>query len=235
LLQAVTEGSADEDALSSLARRLALLDKRLNAGQREEVKTLLDVPSAPQRFTTLQELSNALLDSIDPDCIQAQALSMSGRTASALLQTDTSALLDPASALTGAEIESARHQLTERAVIPLATSPELRSFLLEREILIDETSLDTVLNTGFDQDATAHARQLVESFQQFIQAHKEEITALQILFSRPYAQRRLDFEQVRSLAEQLDLHLHQADPLLLTEALCGMPRWTKTWYPTQSG
>ena len=54
---------------------------------------------------------------------------------------------------------------------------------------------------------------------QFIQEHKDEITALQILFSRPYAQRHLDFAQVRELAEQLNEHLHQADPLFLTEAL----------------
>ena len=33
----------------------------------------------------------------------------------------------------------------ERAVIPLAASPALRSFLLEREMLIDETSVDEVL------------------------------------------------------------------------------------------
>ena len=72
---------------------------------------------------------------------------------------------------------------------------------------------------GFDSDATAHARQLVESFQAFIQEHKDEITALQILFSRPYAQRHLDFAQVRELAEQLNQHLQQADPLFMTEAL----------------
>jgi type I restriction enzyme, R subunit len=59
----------------------------------------------------------------------------------------------------------------------------------------------------------------VESFQAFIQANKDEITALQILFSRPYAQRRLDFSQLRDLAEQLNGHLHQADPLYMTGEL----------------
>ena len=72
---------------------------------------------------------------------------------------------------------------------------------------------------GFDTDATAHARQLVESFQAFIQENRDEITALQILFSRPYAQRHLDFAQVRELAEQLNAALRQADPLFLTEEL----------------
>jgi type I restriction enzyme R subunit len=204
LLDAVAVGAADEDVISSLARRLSLLDKRLNATQRDEVKALLGMPPAPERFTSLQELSNALLDSIDLDSIQAQALQNAA---------------DPAAGPTLPEIEAARQQLAERALIPLAAAPALRSFLLEREILIDETSLDVVLAAGLDGDATAHARQLVESFCQFIQEHKDKITALQILFNRPYAQRGLDFEQVRGLAEQLDQHLHEADPLLMTEDL----------------
>jgi type I restriction enzyme, R subunit len=116
-------------------------------------------------------------------------------------------------------METTRQQLVQRAVIPLAASPELRNYLLEREILIDETSVDEVLEMGFDRDATAHARQLVESFQQFIQENKDEITALQILFSQPYGRRRLDYEQVRQLAERLNETLRQGEPLLMTNNL----------------
>jgi type I restriction enzyme R subunit len=204
LLDAVAVGAVDDDLLASLARRLGMLEKRLSVAQHQEVKNLLDVPSAPERFTNLRQLSNASLDALDTDRIQAQALQDGA---------------NPITGPTDQEMEAARQQLIARAVIPLAASPDLRRYLLEREILIDETSEDTLLAVGFDADATAHARQLVESFQQFIQEHKDEITALQILFSRPYAQRHLDFVQVRELAEQLDQHLHQSDPLLLTEAL----------------
>ena len=91
--------------------------------------------------------------------------------------------------------------------------------MLEREILIDETSVDVLVEAGFDGDATAHARQMVESFQAFIQSHRDEIAALQILFSRPYAQQRLDFAQLRELAEALKQHLRQNDPIYLTEEL----------------
>src|SRR5204863_6610784 len=41
---------------------------------------------------------------------------------------------------------------------------------------------------------------LVKSFEQFIEKHKDEIEALQILYSRPYAE-RLTYKQVRELAE----------------------------------
>ena len=208
LLEAVAVGAADQDALDSLARRLALLDRRLNPDQRQQVADLLDVPAAPERFTSLRDLSNALLDAGDPDKIVAAAQAESGL---------------PEEALSEAQLESARRALFERAVIPLAASPELRGFLLEREILIDETSIDGVIDTGYDTDATERARQLVGSFQQFIEENRDQITALQILFSWPYTQRRLNFPQVRELAERLQAALHTAlqssDPLLLTEDL----------------
>jgi type I restriction enzyme, R subunit len=108
--------------------------------------------------------------------------------------------------------------LVSRAVMPLAANPDLRAFLMEREILIDETSQDEVLKVGIDLDATQRARNLVASFQEFIQQNKDEITALQILFSRPYAQ-RLEFGQVRELAERLKDTFQQSDPLYMTEEL----------------
>lgn len=204
LLEAVAVGVVDDDVLGSLARRLSLMEKRLTAPQHQEVERLLDVPTAPERFTTLRQLSNALLDAMDTDSIEKQAIQNGA---------------DPAAGPTQEQKEAARQQLLRRAVMPLAASPALRNYLLEREILIDETSVDAVVEKGFDTDATTHARQLVESFQQFIQEHKDEITALQILYSRPYHQRHLDFAQVRELAEELDQQLHQTDPLFLTESL----------------
>ena len=54
LLEAVAVGAVDDDLLASLARRLALLEKRLTPAQRQEVESLLDVPAAPERFTDLR-------------------------------------------------------------------------------------------------------------------------------------------------------------------------------------
>lgn len=44
---------------------------------------------------------------------------------------------------------------------------------------------------------------LVTSFEQFIKDHKDEITALQILYSKPYKS-RLRFEQIRELASIIE-------------------------------
>jgi type I restriction enzyme R subunit len=59
------------------------------------------------------------------------------------------------------------------------------------------------LGAGFSQAALDRARGLVQSFEQFIADHKDEITALQILYSQPYKQ-RLTFEAVKELADAIE-------------------------------
>jgi len=237
LLEAVALGAVDDDLLGSLARRLGMLEKRITASQRAEITKLLDVPAAPERFSDLRQLSNAMLDAIDPDAIYKSAQTAGAdailigadaigadaigadaviiRADAVIIRADAVRPYEP----TAEQIEAAREELVRRAVMPLAASPELRSYLQEREILIDETSIDTELSVGPDQDATLRSRQLIESFQQFIQAHKDEITALQIIYNRPYAHQQLDFPLVRQLAEHLSQDMRMSEPILMTQEL----------------
>jgi type I restriction enzyme R subunit len=60
-----------------------------------------------------------------------------------------------------------------------------------------------VLEAGFSQAARDRAKGIVQSFEQFIADHKDEITALQILYSKPYKQ-RLTFEAVKELADAIE-------------------------------
>ena len=82
--------------------------------------------------------------------------------------------------------------------------PKLRELLddirQKNEITIDIISQDQVLEAGFSEDARDRAKGLVESFEQFIKDKKDEITALQILYSRPYKE-RLNFEHLEELSE----------------------------------
>lgn len=204
LLDAVAVGAVDEDLLSTLSYRLSNLEHRMTQAQRAEVTHLLDVPNAPERFQSLGALANAMLDAVDTDFIQSRALANGA---------------NPDTGPTEDELERAAQELKNRAVFPLAASPDLRSYLLEREITIDEVSQDTVISAGFDDRATESARHLVESFEQFIRDNQTDITALQIIFNRPYTQQHLDFAQVRELAEKLNQQLHAQDPLYLTESL----------------
>jgi type I restriction enzyme R subunit len=100
----------------------------------------------------------------------------------------------------------ARQQSIRSAVEPFH-DPKLRELLdiirQKNEITIDAISQDEVLDASFSADATDRAQNLVKTFEQFIEEHKDEITALQILYSRPYKE-RLNFEHLKELSESIN-------------------------------
>ena len=101
------------------------------------------------------------------------------------------------------------------AVKPLH-DPKLRELLVDikkkNEITIDHISQDQVIEAGFNQAALDRAKGIVESFEKFIEAHKDEITALQIIYSKPYKQ-RLSFNDIKDLADRIE-----APPYLWNES-----------------
>ena len=97
----------------------------------------------------------------------------------------------------------AREQAIASATKPFH-DPKLRDLLdqvrQKNELTIDIISQDEVLEAGFSEDAKDRAKGLVESFEQFIEDNRDEITALQILYNRPYKE-RLNFEHLKELSE----------------------------------
>jgi type I restriction enzyme R subunit len=71
--------------------------------------------------------------------------------------------------------------------------PALREALVkarrESEQTLDVVTQDKVLAQGFDAAARERAQNLIGTFKAYIEEHREEIAALQILYSRPYRQR----------------------------------------------
>jgi type I restriction enzyme R subunit len=108
---------------------------------------------------------------------------------------------------TDEQVAEARARLIEAAVAPLAANPELRERIVEvrraYEQVIDEVNRDEVIEAGYSKDAADRARATIESFERFIEDNRDEITALQVLYSRPYAQ-RLTFAQVKELARAIE-------------------------------
>ncbi len=119
------------------------------------------------------------------------------------------------------DAEGDRDALLAAACRPIADNPELRQRLVDvrrsYEQTIDETSKDRVAGAGFSVDAADRARRTVTSFRAFIEEHKDEITALQVLYSRPYA-RRLSFGEIKELAHAIERPPHGWTPEQLWEA-----------------
>lgn len=169
LLLGVALGKRDEDALTTLAGRLARLDREITPAQRQQIQEISG--------KSLSQLAGTLLRSVDPDAIAQQATGKPGAS--------------PAE-VSHEQFEATRETLVAEACSPF-DNPALRDILArakqDAEQIIDTVTLDTVLSRGFDVAAREKANGVVASFRQYIQQHHAEITALQILYSRPYAQR----------------------------------------------
>jgi type I restriction enzyme R subunit len=74
--------------------------------------------------------------------------------------------------------------------------------------VIDEISIDHVTRAEFAVDARARAAETIESFKAFLDEHRDEITALQVLYSRPYT-KRLTYRDVKELAEAIGRPPHR--------------------------
>lgn len=105
------------------------------------------------------------------------------------------------------EIQKAVSKLLGDAAKPIATNPAFRNKLIElrkfSEQTIDRISADKVVEAGFSASAKEKAQSIVQSFEKFIREHRDEITALQILYSRPYKQ-RLTIKEIKALADTIE-------------------------------
>ena len=181
LLDTVSMGSRDPDALSSLASRLARLDRQLSARDRQAI-------GAAAHGASLPELISKLLSATEPDAALEAAQRATGQE-------------EPEEAA----VAQARQALLEDAARPFAANPQLRQLLVDihksYEQTIDMVSADELIEAGYTDD---QAGRVVHSFQEFIQENRDEIIALQLLYERPYRQ-RLRYEEIKELADKLRL------------------------------
>jgi type I restriction enzyme R subunit len=92
---------------------------------------------------------------------------------------------------------------------------EIENARREREQVIDHVNLDTVTFSGFSEQAEAQAQAAVQSFADYIKAHKDEIAALGFFYQQPYQRRALTFDMIEELHE----HLARPPLMLTTERL----------------
>ena len=170
LLLGVALGKRDEDTLTTLAGRLARLDRELDSAQRSLVAAIAG-------GKTVAQMSATLLRAIDPNAIAEHATGKPGAS--------------PAE-VAPEKYEAAKKELVLQACAPF-DKPALRDALVklkqENEQTIDTVTADVVTHQGFDAAAKEKATNLLKSFRDYIEQHQAEIAALQILYSRPYKQR----------------------------------------------
>lgn len=179
LINSVAYGVRDVDTLTTIAGRLARLDRKLDKNDRSEIEEVAGEP--------FKEIINRLLDAVDPDKHAAKA--------SVLFETD-----EPSKE----QIKEVREELANEACTPF-DNPKLRKKIIEiktkNDQIIDTLSPDVVRRAGFSTEVASNK---VKSFQKFIEDNKDEITALQIIYSKPYGQRHITYEQIKELANNIE-------------------------------
>ena len=179
LLEQVASGRSDPDVVSTLAVRLTALDRNLNEEDRARI-----VQATGGR--DLKDIATELMNSLDNDRIAE----VTERTAPP--------------PVTDAKLDTAAGNMRAEALRVLADAPAVRKLLNElktqSEVVIDEFSRDAVISTGFDEKA---ATELTERFRRFLDQNQDQLTALTILYGKPYAARRLTYASLEDLRAAL--------------------------------
>jgi type I restriction enzyme R subunit len=184
LLQAVSLGNVEDEVLSSVAARLARLDKDLSPADHAKVVEASGGKS-------LRDLASGIV----------QALNVDEDTAPGELEAKL-----------------------QEAAKPFA-NPELRHLILQlrqkADLVVDIVTQDTLLSAGFSEAASERAKGLVQNFEAFIAQHKDEITALQILYNRP-SRAPLRYSDIKALADALHAPPHLIDEGQLWQAYAAL-------------
>jgi len=176
LMQGVMLGARDEDTYLSLANRLARLDKQMSDEEKERFTELAG--------SNIKQVTHLLLNPFDPDKVEAEK---------------TSALaLNPDEPLDSSKV---KEQMIDKAKVPFnaALINYVENVRKAIEQLIDEVNIDKVLFAGWDNDATSKAEETVKEFREFLELHKDEITALSIFYNQPYRRRELTYKMIKEV------------------------------------
>ena len=185
LMLNVAMGAKDEDTLTSLANRIIRLNSKMTDKERTEFKTKVGFSAGV--------VAQRLLDAFDPDVISEKA------------GVDLSDDHEPTEEEQNLMDES-KKELIKEAIQPFYNS-DIRVYIdnvrRSHEQVIDSVNIDSVLFAGFDADKQANADRILKTFHEFIEANKDEILMLRIIYDQRYKDRPMAILQLKALYEKL--------------------------------
>lgn len=189
LLQAVAVGLRDEDTITTLANRLIRLDRQINEKEKAGFAT-------EANGQTINHVVKELLNAYDPDTIESLQLK---------IENENPAFSPDALHSTF----SIQHSTLIEQAVAIFNNPGLRTFITDVRKKYDQTldtiNQDEIQNIGWKEDMEAAAAFTISNFTAWIEANKDEITALQIFYGQPYHRRELTYQMIKDLYEKLTL------------------------------
>ena len=199
LAMSLMMGVYNEDTVSSLAGRLARLNRQLDYAEQERIREKAG-------GIELTNIVGNLLKAIDPDQIEAKAR-------------ETERVPDD-TVLSPAAREKAQEQLVRDAasVFNGELIELIDSIRRDKEQTIDHDSLDAVERAEWEGDAHENAEAMAQEFRQYLEANRDEIEALTIFYSQPHRRRELTFEMIREVFDKLKSDQPRLAPLQVWKA-----------------
>ena len=199
LAMSMMMGVYNEDTVSSLAGRLARLNRQLDYAEQERIREKAG-------GIELTNIVSNLLKAIDPDQIEAKAR-------------ETEQVTDDTEPSPAAR-EKAQEQLVRDAasVFNGELIELIDSIRRDKEQTIDHDSLDTVERAEWKGDARENAKTMVQDFRQYLEANRDMIEALTIFYAQPHRRRELTFEMIREVFDKLKSDQPRLAPLRVWQA-----------------
>ena len=199
LAMGVMMGASDEDTISSLAGRLARLNKQIDPDDQRMIRSAMG-------GVELSHLISQLFSSIDADNIEAKALQLAGLPIGS----------DPG--------DEKRQEAQKELVAAAATSINgplvelLDKIRRDKEQVIDHDNLDRVIRAEWDKEAVANSENLTKEFAEYLEANADNIEALTIFFSQPFRRREISFQLIQQLFDKIKLDKPKLAPLRVWQA-----------------
>lgn len=199
LLNGVMLGATDEDTFLSLASRLARLDRQMTEPQKAKFSELA-------KGKGINRVTSDLLAPFDPDRVEEKARKLYTIGDDQPVRTD---LLDSAKNILIEEAKMSFHSQLNTYIDGVRKSIEQ---------LIDTINIDEVIFAGWDTKARDRAEEIIQEFSDFLEEHKDEITALSIFYNQPYRRRELTFGMIKEVLDVLKMQKPTLAPFRVWEA-----------------
>jgi type I restriction enzyme R subunit len=199
LAMGVMMGVSDTDTVSSLAARLSRLEKQLDHADHARI-------AAQSGGVPLATIVSNLFNAIDADVIEKKALELAKQVEGT----------DPGNTAR----EKAQELLVKEAanVFNGPLIDLLDSIRREKEQMLNHDHLDKVLRAEWDKDAKQNAETLTKEFSAWLQANKDQLTALTILFNEPFRRREITFAMLDQVMAKLRADAPLMAPLRVWQA-----------------
>jgi type I restriction enzyme R subunit len=201
LLQAIAVGARDEELFTTIACRLARLDKQIT--EKERI-----IFSEKANGKTVSQVVKDLLNAFNPDLVEELETKIRHNFIGSA----------PIVIETAIRTETENLQNNAARVFTGELNEYIENVRKAHEQRIDLTNPDEVLNVGWLKDNKEKAGEIVKDFVSWAEENKNELLALQIFYNQPFRRRELTYSMIKEVLEKLQNDKPALAPLSVWKA-----------------